>query len=233
MGFDVGELVKKVEEAFGIQIPDNDAQQVRTVGDLYDFVTCRVNSDHPGNCLTSAAFEVIRDGLGALGIAERFGPSTMLVHVLPCHGRRRFWFTLGQVTQLQLPDLIRPWWIVVTNAILTLVAAIVCAARTSSEAADSDSVFLVVFVLLLFVVGFFTAYLTRPWATRFPSNCASFRGLAERALILNVTRLKESHGAMGKRDIWFVLRELITDQLGVDEDEVTQDAHFAEDLGCE
>ena len=38
MGLDIVELVMTVEEAFGIDIPDRDAERLRTIGDLYWYV---------------------------------------------------------------------------------------------------------------------------------------------------------------------------------------------------
>ena len=38
MGLDIGELVMTVEESFGIEIPDREAERLRTVGDLYWYV---------------------------------------------------------------------------------------------------------------------------------------------------------------------------------------------------
>ena len=38
MGLDIVELVMEVEETFGIDIPDHDAERLRTVGDLYWYV---------------------------------------------------------------------------------------------------------------------------------------------------------------------------------------------------
>jgi acyl carrier protein len=38
MGLDIVELVMAVEETFGIEIPDRDAERLRTVGDLYWYV---------------------------------------------------------------------------------------------------------------------------------------------------------------------------------------------------
>ncbi len=230
---DISELMTKVDEAFGIEIPNRDAQQLRTVGELFDCITGQMALAHPGRCLTSAAYDAVSDGLRQLGITERFGPSTLLTQVLPSHRRRAFWSELGKASQLRLPDLVRPWWIVVGNAVLTLMASLTCAASTSKQAADSEFVFFIVGMLLLFVFGYITTSFTRPLATRFAAEFATFRGLAERVLILNATKLKETHGAMGRHDIWIVLRALIVNQVGVDEDEVIPEAHFADDLGFE
>ena len=38
---------------------------------------------------------------------------------------------------------------------------------------------------------------------------------------------------MGPNDIWIVMREIISTQLGVDADEVTPKVSFVKDLGCE
>ena len=38
---------------------------------------------------------------------------------------------------------------------------------------------------------------------------------------------------ISRADVWVILRELIVHQLGVDRDEVTKEANFVTDLGCE
>jgi acyl carrier protein len=45
MGLDIVELVMGVEAAFRVEVPDADAERLRTVGDLYDFVRDRVAPD--------------------------------------------------------------------------------------------------------------------------------------------------------------------------------------------
>ena len=40
MGLDGVELVLAIEDSFGVEIPDEDAERIITVGDLNDYVLC-------------------------------------------------------------------------------------------------------------------------------------------------------------------------------------------------
>ena len=42
VGLDLVELVMEMERAFAIEIPDRDAERLRTVGEMYDYVRERV-----------------------------------------------------------------------------------------------------------------------------------------------------------------------------------------------
>ena len=117
MGLDTVELVMDVEESFGIEIPDDDAQQIVTVGDLFEFVKSRAELAPAGTCLTAATFYDIRRGFQESGITERFGPSTPVVDIAPDRNRRSFWSKLSRNTKLRFPDLVRPSWIVILNVL--------------------------------------------------------------------------------------------------------------------
>ena len=41
---DVVELVMAIEEAFGIEVPDDDAENIRTIADICDYVEARAES---------------------------------------------------------------------------------------------------------------------------------------------------------------------------------------------
>jgi len=45
MGLDAVELIMLVEDRFEIQIPDNEAEQIATVGQLLDYVIEKLNAD--------------------------------------------------------------------------------------------------------------------------------------------------------------------------------------------
>ena len=58
MGLDIVELVMEVEDAFDVQIPDDRAGQMRTVGELYDFIveSKRETVNPRRTCLSAATF---------------------------------------------------------------------------------------------------------------------------------------------------------------------------------
>ncbi len=232
MGLDTVELVMDVEESFGIQIPDDDAQKIVTVGDLFEFIKSQTDLAPAGTCLTATTFYEIRRGFENSGINERFAPSTPVGDIVPNRNRRSFWAKLARSTKLRFPDLVRPSWIVVSNVLITFSASILTALIASGRDV-SGTIFVITMIAGFFFFGWATAIVTRPFAKNFSSDFKTFRGLSERVLALNATILKNKHGPMGPNDIWVILRELIVNQLGVDSDEVTPTASFVKDLGCD
>jgi acyl carrier protein len=45
MGLDIVELVMEIERTFAIDIPDADAERLRTVGDMYEYLRARVEPE--------------------------------------------------------------------------------------------------------------------------------------------------------------------------------------------
>ena len=232
MGLDTVELVMDVEESFDIEIPDDDAQQIVTVGDLFEFIKSKTDLAPAGTCLTAATFYDIRRAFQESGIDERFGPSTPLGEVAPKRRRRSFWADLSLAADLKFPQLVRPSWVVCLNVLATLAASLLVSI-TVSGGDESGMIFVFALIGCLFVFGWISALITQPFATQFASDFNTFRGLSERVLALNAVAQKNKHGPMGANDIWVALRNLIVNQLGVDADEVTPTASFIKDLGCD
>ena len=232
MGLDTVELVMDVEESFGIEIPDDSAQEIVTVGDLFEFIKSQTELAPAGTCLTAATFYDIRRAFQISGINERFGPSTRLGEIAPNNQRRSFWIKLSQAANLKFPNLVRPSWMVGLNIVLTFAASLLTALIVSGQDLNG-TIFAMTLIAYLVLFGWMTALLTKPFATRFATNFCTFRGLSERVLALNASAQQNKHGPMGPNDIWVILRELIVNQLGVDPDEVTPTASFVKDLGCD
>lgn len=69
-GLELVELVRAVEESFGIEIPDGDAQRIRTPNQLVDDLALRLAAREGGLCHSQIAFHRVRRGLEAEGPAS-------------------------------------------------------------------------------------------------------------------------------------------------------------------
>ena len=105
MGLDLLEFTIAIEDAFGIFIPDPDAQRLLTPGDLIDYLETRLHpGDSPG-CLEQRAFYALRKaGMQVLGQPrDAFRPSTPWVELLHPKQVARQWTLIGRTTGLS------PW----------------------------------------------------------------------------------------------------------------------------
>lgn len=115
LGPDVVELVMTAEEKFAITIPDEDAEKILTMGQLYDYVFARVARGQGQVCYTSATFYRLRRALGEVCHVprERVRPQAPLEDLIPVAERRRYWRELqDRLGDFQLPRLRRPAWMV-------------------------------------------------------------------------------------------------------------------------
>src|ERR1051325_3146166 len=112
MGLDMVELVMDVETEFGINLPDQRLQNVRTVGDLTDCVAASLVADHAAACPSAARFFRLRAAWSAPGLAvrRRIRPGAQVRDLIPWADRRRAWRALCQAG-LRPPRLRAPAWI--------------------------------------------------------------------------------------------------------------------------
>ena len=94
MGLDTVELVLEIEDEFGIQIPDKDAQTIQTCGQLCAYMLRRISPEPPGRtgCPTARAFRFLRRELMAQVPLPRssFHPGTKLAEVMTEPYRHRW-----------------------------------------------------------------------------------------------------------------------------------------------
>lgn len=93
-----------IEKVFDVTIPDDQAENMLKVGDLYDYL----NELHPApdgeKCITSMAFYRIRKSLKPLTHETELKPNTPLSHFID-ETPKVFWASLKQSSQLNLPHL--------------------------------------------------------------------------------------------------------------------------------
>ena len=78
MGLDSVELVMAIEEEFGIDIPDRDAEKMTTVGEVYEWLKTRIATTDPIACLTQRVFYQLRRALIA-----NYGLERRLIEIVP------------------------------------------------------------------------------------------------------------------------------------------------------
>ena len=235
MGLDFVELVMRIEERFGIAIPDEDASKVETAGDLHKLVLLKLRDVKTDRCLTSAAFYRVRRGfIEGLGISRReIAPSLDLETLLPKRGRRRKWQLLQRAAPVEIPDLQFPRSVLTFIAgIGTLLAGVLLGASLFNRKISSES--LVVWGLIgIVIVMSILVKLCTPLAVAFPNQAVTVGDLARGALSRNYRQLAASIGGYNEADTWEALRGLIVDQIGVEKDKVTPEARIVKDLGVD
>lgn len=237
MGLDIVELVMEVEDAFGIQIPDEDYEQIRTVGDLHDYIVRHrqhpdvEDSNKARVCLTSATFlRLRRVFIQLFGISRRsVRTSSQLDELVPRVNRREKWNQLQEMVQLKLPALKRPVWLffLLTVCVISLASCFLWLIVPLGLPGVLGT------LLLMIATSMGLAALTRPFATVPGFEFATVGGLSRVVLQYNFRKLHENYNGSNSSDIWTTLQMIIVEQLGVNPDIVTRDATFIEDLGCD
>jgi acyl carrier protein len=235
MGLDAVELVMEVEDAFDVQISDERAVEIRTVGDLYNVIleSKRGNVAPRDICLSAATFFMVRRGLSAEFDVDpkSVRPRTSVDATLPEIGRRSHWTALRHRLNLKLPSLVRPRWLVISLTTVVIVASIL--GGLFAFQVWGTNVGAIVGLASLLVCGVLAAQLTEPFA-RYPGQTfADFRGLSHVVLARNYATLSRKFDSWNPTDVWDALRIIIVEQLGVKPELVTKDALFVSDLGMD
>jgi hypothetical protein len=107
---DMVAVTMDVEERFGVTIPEERAERITTVGDLYLYLLGQTRRRAQTSCPTSQAFYHLRRTLAEeLGVErERVRPATRLRDLCPAASRSTTWPRLAAALGLSdLPDLPR------------------------------------------------------------------------------------------------------------------------------
>ena len=233
MGLDTVELMIEVEQAFDVQIPDDRAGEMYTVGDVYDFILeCQSDSESssesmsPGKvCLSAATFFSIRKALASEvdNRARRLRPRAKVEQTIPLKSRRVVWSKLQKSLDLKLPRLRRSAWIVACLTVLTTPSVQQRLGPHLAALAAFGS---------LAPLGLLASRVTLPFAVHTRPEWSTFRGLSQLLLAHNYARLSRRFNTRDPADVWQALQTIVVDQLGVQPEQVTKQALLIEDLGA-
>jgi hypothetical protein len=112
MGMDTVELVMAIEEEFGIDIPNQEAETLTTVGEMYDYLRLILGTKSPAHCMSQRLFYKVRRAL-----IENYGVprqsitvDSMLKDIVPESELKQSWPYLEVFSQLTFPRLDPGWW---------------------------------------------------------------------------------------------------------------------------
>lgn len=231
MGMDVVELIMGIEEAFDIEIPDQEAEKLTTVGQLYAFVINELAFHQPAGCVSSAVFYRARRTLvERLGVPRRsIAPSTTMEALLPQSGRRAYWQSLSRAMELRLPSLELPPWMGLPMRGLGLTLLMIGLAAYFVYPISVAVLYSVGSALVLWAAHRAAA----PFAVQIPTECATVGGTVRAALRLNHGMHPQTRRRWDPNDVWETLRKVIVEQLDVPPEVVTPDAALVDDLGAD
>jgi acyl carrier protein len=238
MGLDGVELAFEMEETFGIVIDDLDAEHIGTVGQAYRYILGKLAMRQTSPCPSAALFYQLRRALMARSGADRqcIGPAARIEDFLPERDRREAWLGLRDEIGMTMPRLrLAPWQArLVIGAGLASGAAILAAGAAVEGITSANLAPAVIMTSLFAALGWMEAYRSlTPFASTIPRNCETLRGTVE--TILGQHRLSREGGARTwhRDEVWVTLRELISEQLGVALDDVTEEKSFVNDFGMD
>lgn len=109
MGLDSVELVMDVEKHFEIEIPDAEAEAVRTVEDFAKCAAKYIAINRGQKCKSQMLFYLLRDyAAEELQFSrEQFVPSTLIGDVFPLANRKELWHKMSNDLGLEIPSLSR------------------------------------------------------------------------------------------------------------------------------
>lgn len=114
MGLDLVELVIRVEDTFGIQIPDRVAGEIDTPGKVRDFILTQVEvSPAPLPCMSQKAFHSLRREFTRHVPLSRsqFQVDSSLDQIVPEERRDEVWKSIGSSLGVRRwPAMDRPAW---------------------------------------------------------------------------------------------------------------------------
>jgi hypothetical protein len=187
---DIIAVLLGIQENFDVIITDEELLQIRTMGQLYEFVRARVVRNQAQVCVTSATFYRLRRALGDVcGVArDHVRPTSQLEELIPSDGRRSVWRGL-QAKYCNLPDLWRSAWLerwIERAAFAPLFLMCVCFVGSviflDKPVAEVVAVFLGLAILPVGILGMFIVHgalyrRTEHHAIYIPPNCATVRDM--------------------------------------------------------
>lgn len=233
MGLDSVELLVAVEKTFDIEIPDFEAEQISTVGDLYESVWDKLQGKKSNKCKSAFLFYKFRRLLqDRYGISKKdFKLDSNINSIIPQERRKEEWFSIQSEVNLKLPELALSIGLnhaldyfsiasILGGTVISLVATVIFN--------ESSIWWLIPIFGLLLTIFFHKA--SKPFKTTIRPE--TVRDFINNVLSLNYLTLTDST-EHNRKEMESVIFTIIQDRVGVNPSQIHPNAHFVKDLGID
>ncbi len=230
MGLDSIEILIKVEDSFGIKIPDEEAEQILTVSDFHDTVWRHLSSKQSDKCQSQLLFYRLRKSF-----VEEFGFSTQQLtlntspeEIFPKTNRRQIYSNFANRINLKLPPLIltKPWKILLSGfGWITIIGGLTTALLLIFISNHSNWMLLLPVAAILLTL--LLSELLNP--KRIAIKEVTIKEFTQSALLLNLTSLIANEGT-NRREMETIINQIIAEMGGLDIEEVSPDKKIGDDL---
>jgi acyl carrier protein len=230
MGLDSVEILMQVEDAFGIRIPDEEAEQIITVGDFHNSVWRNLNGRHLDRCHSQKLFYTLRTTISKNNKLrkEDFNLSDSPNDLFPVSDKIRKYRDFERQVGLTMPDLelVEPWSDILAWSSVGLIGGSL-----------AIEIVLIIFgysawILLGTVISIFLVYaiseLLDPWRTNI--NAPTIKEFTRQILALNYKFLSADVGT-NRQEMESVINHIIADKAGLELEEINPEKKIGDDLG--
>jgi len=233
MGLDSIEILMKVEDSFGIRIPDKEAQQIVTVGDFHNAVWRQLSGRSSDVCQSQRLFYTLRrsfaekTGFPSLQITLETVPQV----IFPARNRRQEYLAFSETSNLKLPALVlEKFWssVLTTLGIAAIIGSLAASILLVNVFNYSKWMFIMPIAGIVLTVMFSDLLASR----RTVISAASMRDFTQQVLALNYSSLSANEGT-NQQEMQVIINHIIADMVGIDVKEISPDKKIADDLGID
>jgi acyl carrier protein len=233
MGLDSVEILVNVENAFGITIPNFEAEKITTVGDIHSIVWRNVQGRQSMRCKSQQLYYKLRHALITKFKVDNNDVelNASLNDIFPKTNRRLLYRKLERELQLKLPPLVLPavWKNTLRiTGVLAIAGSLVFSLIIVNQFNYTRWLYLLPGMGILLTI-FFSNILD---AVRTVFEPAIVRTYTQKVLSLNYATLIQQSGP-NRKEMEIVINNIIAETIGLELHEVSPEKSLTNDLGID
>ena len=233
MGLDSVEIVMEVERAFGISIPDKEAEKIITVGDFHEAVWNHLDRKVSNKCKSQVLFYKLRQSFTDTYDfpKQHLKIDSLLNEIFPELNRRKLYVDFAESNQLKFPPLVlkEPW-----SGILTYFGFITIVGGLLFSLILINLFDYTKWQLLIPSAGILFTYLLSKLfgPKRTVIEPATIRDFIQQIVAMNYSTLVDINGS-NRKEVVSVVNYIIAFKAGIDLAEITPEKKICDDLGID